>query len=54
MNDRTGAAGRLFFDINHPVQALMLRPAIERLEASGYSARIAISGSTPAARRAGK
>ena len=35
---RTG--GPLFFDINHPVQALMLRPVIERLEHKGYASRV--------------
>ena len=31
---------RLFFDVNHPVQALMLRPVIEAFEKQGYTSRI--------------
>jgi predicted glycosyltransferase len=30
----------LFVDINHPVQALVFRPVIERLAAAGYSCRV--------------
>ena len=30
----------LFFDINHPVQALMLRPVIEALKAEGFAPRV--------------
>ena len=39
-----GTEGRgvrpLFFDINHPVQALMLRPVIERFDRMGYTSRV--------------
>ena len=35
-----GPAGPLFFDINHPVQALMLRPVIEQLGSRGFSSRV--------------
>ena len=32
--------GTLFFDISHPVQVLMFRPVIERLEETGYKAAV--------------
>lgn len=32
--------GILFIDINHPVQALLLRPVIERLSQAGYHTRV--------------
>ena len=32
--------GPLFFDISHPVQALMLRPVIEALRSEGFAARV--------------
>jgi len=31
---------KLFFDVNHPVQALMLRPVIEAFGKQGYAARV--------------
>ncbi len=35
-----GTQGTLFFDINHPVQALMLRPVIEALHTAGFQSRV--------------
>lgn len=61
--------GPLFYDINHPVQALMLRPVIRELESRGHTShvfardkdvtlglleRFGISASTLAARRRGR
>ena len=40
MRDRGRASTCLFFDINHPVQALLFRPVIERLGAMGYRCRV--------------
>jgi len=40
MADRGRASACLFFDINHPVQALLFRPVIERLAAAGYRCRV--------------
>ncbi len=40
MRTETHVPGLLYFDINHPVQALMLRPVIGALTEVGYRARI--------------
>ncbi|MBK5257339.1 MAG: DUF354 domain-containing protein, partial [Vicinamibacteria bacterium] len=40
MGGRGRPSGSLFFDINHPVQALLFRPVIERLKSEGYSSQV--------------
>ena len=40
MRSEGGSPGPLFFDINHPVQALVLRPVIEQLERRGFTSRV--------------
>ena len=40
MRTEAHVPGLLYFDINHPVQALMLRPVIEALTAAGHTARV--------------
>ena len=40
MGSKSRAPGPLFYDISHPVQALMLRPVIEQLRERGHTPRV--------------